>query len=109
MLKAKNNEFESYGKRLKDRRLETQRSIDEVADAILLSKNQINGLENGETWSFYGEKHFICAMKKYATLFEMDIDEALFSRIITLDLAHSRIRNTSTGSRLANLLSSLFI
>lgn len=62
------------GHALRDCREQSGASVPETADQLLMSKDQINGLENFNLEKFYGERHFAQALIKYAEFLQQPID-----------------------------------
>ena len=62
------------GHQLRRRREQSGESVGEVADKLLLSKDQIAGLEHFSLDKFYGERHFAQALMKYAEFLQNPID-----------------------------------
>lgn len=62
------------GRQLRQRREQSGESVAEVADQLLLSNDQIAGLEHFSLDKFYGERHFAQALMKYAEFLQNPID-----------------------------------
>lgn len=62
------------GHQLRRRREQSGESVAEVADQLLLSKDQIAGLEHFSLDKFYGQRHFAQALMKYAEFLQNPID-----------------------------------
>ena len=72
-LEINQEEAFALGERLCNARKTQNLPIDEVADKLLLSKQQILGLETGNLKNFYGTKLFAQAADKYAALLGFDV------------------------------------
>ena len=66
------NYAQALGEKFRAHRECLKLSLQEVADKLLLSKNQILGLETGDPEKFYGNKLFAQAADKYAALINLD-------------------------------------
>lgn len=62
------------GRALRDCREQSGKSAPEVADQLLLSKDQISGLENFNLEKFYGKRQFAQALIKYANFLQHPIN-----------------------------------
>ncbi len=63
------------GKRLKQLRIERGLSIPEAARLATLSREQVDQIENGGLVAFYGARHKVLAVRKYAQCFGLSMDE----------------------------------
>jgi cytoskeletal protein RodZ len=66
------NYAQALGENFRAHRENLKLSLQEVADKLLLSKNQILGLETGDPEKFYGNKLFAQAADKYAAFINLD-------------------------------------
>lgn len=66
--------IKDLGHLLRESRERRGESIPEMGDKLLLSKDQIAGLENYTLSKFYGERHFAQALIKYAEFLNQPIE-----------------------------------
>jgi len=66
--------IKDLGHLLREAREHSGESIPETADKLLLSKDQIAGLENYTLNKFYGERHFVQALIKYAEFLNLPVE-----------------------------------
>ena len=66
------NYAQALGDKFRAHRENLNLSPQEVADQLLLSKQQILGLESGDPGKFYGNKLFAQAADKYAAFINLD-------------------------------------
>ncbi len=97
----------SLGARVAEVRLTRGWSLDDVAGRLLLSRRQVQGLEEGDTSAFYGQIYFTKALRKYLVLCELPTDELDAApepvedeQQIALAAANAAAVDTTTGRRL---------
>ena len=66
--------IKDLGHLLRKAREHSGESIPEMADKLLFSKDQIAGLENYTLNKFYGERHFVQALIKYAEFLNLPVE-----------------------------------
>ena len=66
--------IKDLGHLLRKAREHSGESIPEMADKLLFSKDQIAGLENYTLNKFYGERHFVQALIKYAEFLHQPVE-----------------------------------
>lgn len=66
--------IKDLGHLLREARERCGESIPEMADKLLFSKDQIAGLENYTLNKFYGERHFVQALIKYAEFLNLPVE-----------------------------------
>ena len=66
--------IKDLGHLLRKAREHSGESIPEMADKLLFSKDQIAGLENYTLNKFYGERHFVQALIKYADFLHQPVE-----------------------------------
>ena len=66
-----------FGGQLSARRSEEGLSVNAISKLILLSSNQINGIEMADFSAFYGPDFYVVAVKKYAELLHLTFDHTL--------------------------------
>ena len=66
--------IKDLGQLLREARERSGESIPEMADKLLFSKDQIVGLENNTLNKFYGERHFVQALIKYAEFLNLPVE-----------------------------------
>lgn len=64
---------QTIGRALRERRDAIEESVETIADKLLMSRDQIRGLENYSLKKFYGERHFAQALIKYAAFINIPI------------------------------------
>lgn len=97
----------SLGARVAEVRLSKGWSLDDVAERLLLSRRQVQGLEEGDASAFYGQVYFTKALRKYLVLCELPTDEldeapepAEDEQQIALAAANAAAVETTNGRRL---------
>ena len=67
----------SPGEQLRMKREERELDIEDVAQELMLSEKQVEAIESNDHDSLPGSTYIIGYWKSYASLLEMDLDEAI--------------------------------